>query len=89
MPIANGQMMMPGFTRIVNYDPLPNVGYGKAEVKEEPRDGQASTEVVVITNIPQGGTLLNVGDRFTIMTPAPSALQVRIECLLLLENCII
>ena len=60
---------MPGFTRIVNYDPLPNVGYGKAEVKDEPLEGQAHTDVVVITNAPQGGSQLNVGDKFTILTP--------------------
>ena len=82
MPLAGGQYMMPGFTRIVSYDPLPNVGYGKAEVKNEPQDGP-STEVVVVTDIPQGGMHLNLGDRFTLLTPAiPPAVQVRFECLL-------
>ena len=86
MPLAGGNYMMPGFTRIVSYDPLPNVGYGKAEVKDEPQDGP-STEVVVVTDVPQGGMRLNLGDRFTLLTPAiPPAVQVRFECLLL-DSC--
>ena len=87
MPLDYGQTMMPGFTRIVDLDPIPNVGYGKVEVKDAPRDWRANTEMVVVKNAPKGGTHLNVGDRFTLLTPAgPPALQVTFEYLLC-ESC--
>ena len=80
MPLDNGRLMMPGYTRIINFEPIPDIGYGKVQVKDDPRYGRANTEMVVVTNAPDCGAHLNVGDRFTLLTLAgPPASQVRFK----------
>ena len=69
--------MMPGYTRIVNFDPIPHIGYAKVEVKEEPNTGRSTAETVIVTRAPEGGTIMNVGNQFTMLTPAgPPAIKV-------------
>ena len=66
---------------MIDYDPIPHIGYAKVEVKEEPRQDLQRLETVVVTSVPEGGTTMQVGDRFTMLTPAGHpALQVRFEC---------
>ena len=80
MPLDHGNALMPGYSRIVNFDPIPHIGYAKIEVKTEPQQEPPRLETVIVTSVPEGGTVMNVGDRFTMLTPAGHpALHVRFE----------
>lgn len=71
---------MPGYTRLVNFDPIPHIGYEKVEVKTESQQEPPRLETVVVTSGPEGGTVMNVGDHFTMLTPSGHpALYVRFE----------
>ena len=81
MPLDHGNAIMSSYTRIVNYDPIPHIGYAKVEVKEEPQVGQPTTETVIVTSVPEDATTMHVWDLFTVLTPVGHpALQVRFDC---------